>query len=237
MLEMSISGNGPEGSEAKQWLWVRTFVCLPMIVDDRAVGALTLAHPEAHPVDSSQVNRAATIANHLAVLLERIEADRSAPARALGRAQHTSPTELERILPSFVAGFRRRGLELRVQDLPPVAQLGTNRRALHRIVALYLTSAMRFASGGVVDLSAFPPDDAEQLFVSFEVDAAGRTARGLELADDADLERRSDPAALAVANCRRLVASLGGSLELFDGDAGRVRVVLGARLGRPARTT
>lgn len=72
-LEMSL--DQPVTAGAFPGAEVRTLACLPMTVDERAVGTLTLAHTEARPVDSTQLNRAATLANHLALLVERVEAD------------------------------------------------------------------------------------------------------------------------------------------------------------------
>ena len=80
-LEMSLDGPS-SAARALPWPEARTLACLPMVAEERVVGALTLAHTEAWPVDSTQLNRAATLANHLAVLVERIEADRNAASSA-----------------------------------------------------------------------------------------------------------------------------------------------------------
>lgn len=72
-LEMGL--DTPVAEAGMPWPEARTLVCLPMTVDERVIGTLTLAHAEARPVDSTQLNRAATIANHLALLVERVAAD------------------------------------------------------------------------------------------------------------------------------------------------------------------
>ncbi|TDJ69904.1 MAG: response regulator [Planctomycetota bacterium] len=69
LIEMSFDGRDAVGQSAV-WDGVATFMCLPMIADERATGALTLAHTEALAVDSQLVNRVASIANHLAALVE-----------------------------------------------------------------------------------------------------------------------------------------------------------------------
>ena len=57
-------------------------MCLPMLADDRALGALTLAHTEALAVDSQLVNRVASIANHLATLVRHTEVPFAEHSRA-----------------------------------------------------------------------------------------------------------------------------------------------------------
>lgn len=67
LVEMAFDGRDAVARSAI-WEGVATFMCLPMIANERAIGALTLAHTEALAVDSQLVNRVASIANHLAAL-------------------------------------------------------------------------------------------------------------------------------------------------------------------------
>lgn len=56
-------------------LGVETFVCLPIAIRDRVIGALSLAAPEHRALDEQLLQLAATIANQLAVLVECQETD------------------------------------------------------------------------------------------------------------------------------------------------------------------
>ncbi len=54
---------------------IQTFVCLPMIVQERFVGALTLAHPATIDVRENLLSLASSLANELAVFTHRIQMD------------------------------------------------------------------------------------------------------------------------------------------------------------------
>jgi PAS domain S-box-containing protein len=58
-------------NERLRRLGVHTFVCVPMTVGHRVIGALSLAHPDAIPLDDHLPQWAATLANHVASLIER----------------------------------------------------------------------------------------------------------------------------------------------------------------------
>jgi PAS domain S-box-containing protein len=58
-----------------QQLGIQTFVCLPMIVQERFVGALTLAHPVTIEVRENMLSLASSLANELAVFTHRIQMD------------------------------------------------------------------------------------------------------------------------------------------------------------------
>jgi CheY-like chemotaxis protein len=60
-----------QGEDAGNPQWIQTFVCLPMTHEREQLGVLTLAHPGALPVDSTQVALAASVAGHLARLIAR----------------------------------------------------------------------------------------------------------------------------------------------------------------------
>ena len=56
-------------------LGIQTFVCLPMIVRERFVGALTLAHPATIDVRENLLSLSSSLANELAVFTHRIQMD------------------------------------------------------------------------------------------------------------------------------------------------------------------
>lgn len=86
LIEMSFDGRDAVARSAV-WEGVATFMCLPMIADGRVAGALTLAHTEALAVDSQLVNRVASIANHLAALVEH----RGEPLKERTRSGQLAP--------------------------------------------------------------------------------------------------------------------------------------------------
>ena len=56
-------------------LGIQTFVCLPMIVRERFVGSLTLAHPATIDVRENLLSLSSSLANELAVFTHRIQMD------------------------------------------------------------------------------------------------------------------------------------------------------------------
>ena len=54
-------------------LGIQTFVCLPMIVKDRFIGALVLAHPSTIEVSGNLLSLGLSLANELAVFTHRIQ--------------------------------------------------------------------------------------------------------------------------------------------------------------------
>lgn len=68
-IEMPLQGHLASHGSALQ-----TVLCLPIGQEEQPPGALTLAHPEALPVDSTQASLAAAVAAHLGGLLGRGQA-------------------------------------------------------------------------------------------------------------------------------------------------------------------
>ncbi|HEY9726500.1 MAG TPA: PAS domain S-box protein, partial [Chroococcales cyanobacterium] len=60
-----------DGNETLKQLGIRTFICMPMSVSDRAIGTLSLAHPEVLQLDDYLIQWLASLANYLAFLIER----------------------------------------------------------------------------------------------------------------------------------------------------------------------
>ncbi|HEY9606256.1 MAG TPA: GAF domain-containing protein, partial [Allocoleopsis sp.] len=60
-----------DGNETLKQLDIRTFICMPMSVSDRAIGTVSLAHPEALQLDDYLIQWLASLANYLAFLIER----------------------------------------------------------------------------------------------------------------------------------------------------------------------
>lgn len=50
---------------------IQTFVCIPMLTGDRAIGTLSLAHPRRIEVDEAQIQWLTSLANYIALLTER----------------------------------------------------------------------------------------------------------------------------------------------------------------------
>ena len=53
---------------------VQTFVCLPIKTNDRVIGTLSLAHGRKIPVEEQVILQAASLANYLATLVDRLQA-------------------------------------------------------------------------------------------------------------------------------------------------------------------
>jgi hypothetical protein len=73
------AGQRPEyANEILRQIKARTFICLPMIVDGRVVGTLSLAHPKAVRVDERLTEWLESLANCVAALIEhkRVEQER-----------------------------------------------------------------------------------------------------------------------------------------------------------------
>jgi PAS domain S-box-containing protein len=64
-----------DGNESLRQLGIRTFICMPMIANDRAIGTLSLAHPEVVELDDHFIQWLASLANYLAFLTERKRAE------------------------------------------------------------------------------------------------------------------------------------------------------------------
>jgi two-component system cell cycle sensor histidine kinase/response regulator CckA len=53
---------------------VQTFLCVPIKINDRVIGTLSLAHGEKISVEERVISQAASLANHLATLFDRLQA-------------------------------------------------------------------------------------------------------------------------------------------------------------------
>jgi signal transduction histidine kinase len=74
-VETHASEQEDDATELLRKLGVRTFVCIPMIVGGRVIGALSLAHPGAVPHVHDMVPWLHSLANFVASLIERKRAE------------------------------------------------------------------------------------------------------------------------------------------------------------------
>ncbi len=66
----------PEYADAAlRQLGVQTFICLPLSVTERVIGTLALAHPSAVPLDAHIIPLASSLANVIAALVARTQAE------------------------------------------------------------------------------------------------------------------------------------------------------------------
>ncbi len=56
-------------------LGIQTFICLPMTVNQETIGALSLGHPEAVPTDERSLQWLSSLANYLALISDRKQAE------------------------------------------------------------------------------------------------------------------------------------------------------------------
>ena len=75
VIETEAVARGDYNYPLVRQLGIQTFMCLPMIVQERFVGALTLAHPATIEVRESLLSLASSLANELAVFTHRIQMD------------------------------------------------------------------------------------------------------------------------------------------------------------------
>lgn len=174
VLEMAT-----EPSHPLRTTWVKTFACLPMHASGELIGVLTIASPLAEALDSTQIQRAGTVADHLGELIARVE-DRG--AQAWGPA--TTPLELEQAL-GAVADWFERGAAQRGQHLT-IAQsgLGSDRDhlSLSRTLAALLGMAAERGQPGEVSLELLGAAERIEVRMHFpglkEADEAAAVALG-----------------------------------------------------------
>ncbi len=77
LIEAHVWGRSAHANKTLQRLGVKTLVVVPMTVDQRVIGALTLAHPDALTLDGMSLRIAASLANYVASLTERKRAERA----------------------------------------------------------------------------------------------------------------------------------------------------------------
>ncbi|NLD72605.1 MAG: PAS domain S-box protein, partial [Chloroflexi bacterium] len=76
LIEAHVWGRSAHANKTLQRLGVKTLVVVPMTVEQRVVGALTLAHPDVVELDEVTLRIAASLANYVASLTERRRAER-----------------------------------------------------------------------------------------------------------------------------------------------------------------
>jgi PAS domain S-box-containing protein len=78
VIETNAGKRAEYANEILRQIKARTFICLPMIVDGRVVGTLSLAHPKAVRVDERLTEWLESLANCVAALIEhkRVEQER-----------------------------------------------------------------------------------------------------------------------------------------------------------------
>ncbi len=64
-----------DSNETLSQLGIKTFICMPMTVNGRAIGTLSLAHPEVVQLDDHLPQWIASLANYIASLAERKQAE------------------------------------------------------------------------------------------------------------------------------------------------------------------
>lgn len=64
-----------DANETLSQLGVKTFICIPLLVDEQAIGTLGLAHPEVVTVDDALLQWLTSLASYIALLMERQQAD------------------------------------------------------------------------------------------------------------------------------------------------------------------
>src|ERR1700743_210906 len=74
MVEMDAGRCRENAAPILRKLGMETFVCLPILPNGKVVGTLSLAHSEQVEVDSRTVKQAASLANYLATLFDRLQA-------------------------------------------------------------------------------------------------------------------------------------------------------------------
>ncbi len=83
LIEAHVWGRSAHANKTLQRLGVKTLVVVPMAVrqsaggEQRVIGALTLAHPEAVDLDGVSLRIAASLANYVALLMQRRLAERA----------------------------------------------------------------------------------------------------------------------------------------------------------------
>jgi len=77
LVEAHVWGKSAHANKTLQRLGVRTLVVVPMMVAQRVVGALTLAHPAPVELDAASLRVAASLSNFVALLTERRRAERA----------------------------------------------------------------------------------------------------------------------------------------------------------------
>ncbi|MEI7769349.1 MAG: PAS domain S-box protein, partial [Chloroflexales bacterium] len=95
LIERTAQGRPEYAAAALRQLGVQTFVCVPMIVHARVIGTLALAHPDAVPVAPQRLPWMGSLANIIAVMVDRAHA--TAEVQAAVRQLHA-------ILDKLVAG-------------------------------------------------------------------------------------------------------------------------------------
>ncbi|HEY9741546.1 MAG TPA: GAF domain-containing protein [Coleofasciculaceae cyanobacterium] len=103
-----------DSNETLSQLGIKTFICMPMLVNDRVIGALSLAHPEAVQLDDHLPQWAASLANYVASLTERKQAEKAMQQQllrerlvsAIAQRIHDS-LDLEKILDTTVTEVRQ----------------------------------------------------------------------------------------------------------------------------------
>jgi PAS domain S-box-containing protein len=75
LIEGSAASAQAEARGAMWAIGTKTFICVPLMADREVIGVLSLGDTEKHPIDSPQIEWATSLANHLALLVERNRAE------------------------------------------------------------------------------------------------------------------------------------------------------------------
>lgn len=75
LIQAHVWGRSAHANKTLQRLGVKTLVVVPMTVEQRVVGAVTLAHPDVVELDEVTLRIAASLANYVASLTERRRAE------------------------------------------------------------------------------------------------------------------------------------------------------------------
>tara|TARA_R110002074_G_scaffold39803_12_gene106915 strand:- start:2034 stop:3374 length:1341 start_codon:yes stop_codon:yes gene_type:complete len=222
-MEVDLASDPTAQGQDARWAWARTWISIPIVGDGQIRGALTLAHPETIPIDSTQVTRSTTMAVHLGRLIGRLD-EAQEDGRDSGSLDSQDLTEdLNAILTWYGEEAGRRGL---LVEHEPVAAsehgLAGDRTRLGHVLPLYLSAALRHASHGVLRIQTFPQSADEHVLVSFDIP---RPPNGTDL-------NESDEAQVSASleTCRRMATQLGGTMTTWDSREGGIRVGLGMRL-------
>jgi CheY-like chemotaxis protein len=229
-MEVDLASDPATRAQDLRWAWARTWVCIPIVGSGQIQGALTLAHRNAVPVDSTQVTRSTTLAMHLGLLIGRLDMEPDNGLAPTSADQVDLTEDLNAILDWYDEEARRRGLQVQHEPVSvPKDELTGDRTRLGHVLPLYLSAALRHASHGALRVQTFPSAAKDHVLVSFEIPRlaastdrvpTGPAATGAEMTDvEASLE-----------SCRRMTAHLGGTMSTWDSPEGGMRVGLGMRV-------
>ena len=99
LVEHNISDRREYAAPILRLLGVRTFVCVPIKSDGKIMGTLSLSHRETITVGPRVINAAASLANYLATMFDRLQA-----REAVNRSESELSTVYERV-PSVLCLF------------------------------------------------------------------------------------------------------------------------------------